>query len=778
MSDPGGTAPRTGNEAADRLYAPTVLPAVPQQHTPAYVATDLSNCDAEPIHIPGAIQPHGVLIAVDRTGRVVSVSANTDELLGTEVERALGADLDDLVGSEVAALVRAGATSPGETDLFPARLPRTLAGSLAGRLTDVRTHHSGDRLVVEIEAVEEHAVSGLSLRSARRAIGRLAATTDVIDLADQLSTEIRDLLGFDRAMVYRFDAEWNGEVIADAKHPDLNPFLGLHYPASDIPAQARRLYTVNWIRLIADIGYRPVPLEPVLDPATNAPLDLSFSTLRSVSPVHLEYLANMGVTASLSVSIVAEGKLWGLVACHHYSGPHRPSQDARAAAELLGQVASQMFVDREQAEIRGAGLTLRRRQAAIIGSAREAIGDPLEGMIAHPDLAAFLGATAVAVRNGDQVLSVGTVPPLQDLDRIADLLERPGDYATSTDHLAVLDPTFASLSDIAAGALRIGSASDRYMLWLRPEQVQQVDWGGDPTNKLLAEQEPPGVRLSPRKSFEKWRQVVHGRSEPWTAAQLEAAEAFGIDLQGVVLSRSREQVAVAESLKESVELDREPEVSGFDIAALYLPSSQYQLAGDWWDVVDTRDGRAAFIVGDVAGHGFAAASTMVQMRTSLRAYLLEGHDPMTCLEKLDAFVARMMPGQLATAAMVVVDQAAGTYTGATAGHPPILVDTGSGPGPVTVAHRPVLGVGIAGIHDGLRTEPIPDGASFLLYTDGLVERRGVVLDDSLRDLRHPDLAVGSDDLPTWLGRVRDRARTSTDDDVTMLAFRVAPTSTP
>ncbi len=756
----------------DQFYEPTVLPGVPQQHTPAYVAPDLSNCDAEPIHIPGAIQPHGVLIAVDQDGFVVSVSTNAPDLLGTSVDDALGSRLEDLIGNDVADLVRAGSASAGEMDLFPARLPSTLSGSLAGRLTDIRTHHSGDRLVVEIEAVEEGAVSGLSLRSARRAIGRLAATTDVFALADQLSIEIRDLLGFDRAMVYRFDPEWNGEVIADARHPDLNPFLGLHYPASDIPAQARRLYTVNWIRLIADIAYRPVPLEPVLDPGTNAPLDLSFSTLRSVSPVHLEYLANMGVTASLSVSIVAEGQLWGLVACHHYSGPHRPSQDARAAAELLGQVASQMFVDREQAEVRGAGLTLRRRQVAIISAAREAVGDPIEGALAHPDLAAMLDASAVAVRNGDRLLTVGTVPPQRDLDRIANLLERPGTYATSTDQLGVLDPAFADFADVAAGALRIGSAPDRYLLWLRPEQVQQVDWGGDPTNKLLAAQEGPNVRLSPRKSFEKWRQVVRGRSEAWTTAQLEAAESFGIDLQGVVLSRAREQVAVAESLKESVELDREPEIPGFDVAALYLPSSQYQLAGDWWDTVDLGDGRAAFVVGDVAGHGFAAASTMVQMRTTLRAYLFEDFDPVTCLDKLDAFVTRMMPGKIATAAVVVVDAASGTYAGATAGHPPMLVDTGAGPVPVDVVHRPVLGVGMQGVHRGPTSADIPDGGTFLLYTDGLVERRGVDLDDSLNELARPDLAVGDDDLRTWLNRLRDTVGTVTSDDVTLLAFRV------
>ena len=745
----------------DQFFEPTALPASPQEHTPAYQASDLTSCDAEPIHIPGAIQPHGFLLALDDDQRIVVASANCQQLVGAPA--VIGTSLASFLGQEMADLISADASRPGEIDLFPARL--------AGRQVEVRTHHSGERLVVEIEEVAEQQLSGLSLRHARRAIGRLASTTDVLGLAAQLSEEIRDLLAFDRVMVYRFDADWNGEVIADARHPELNPFLGLHYPASDIPAQARRLYTVNWIRLIADVGYTPVPLDPVLDPGTGAPLDLSFSTLRSVSPVHLEYLANMGVTASLSVSIVVEGKLWGLVACHHYSGPHRPTQDARAAAELLGQVASQMFFDREHAEIRMAGLELGRRGSAILTTITGLSGDPVEDLVAHPDLGPFLGASAVAVRNGDQVLSVGPVPPLPVLDQIAGLLEMPGDYATSSDQLGTLDESLAPYAEVAAGALRIGSASDRYLLWLRPEQVQQVDWGGDPTNKLLAAREGPDVRLSPRKSFEKWRQVVRGRSEPWTASELAAAEAVGIDLQGVILSRAREQMAVAESLRQSVELDRDPSVPGYAVAARYLPSSQYQLAGDWWDVVPLDGGRAAFVVGDVAGHGVTAASAMVQMRTTLRAFLFEGHDPLGCLDRLDAFVGRMMPGQVATAAVVVVDPERRTLQGATAGHPPMVLDTGDGPRTLEVAHRPVLGVGISGTYSGPVESELPDGANILLYTDGLIERRGTFLDDSLQTLLDPELTVGEDGLDAWVNRILVRVGLNEDDDVTLLAFR-------
>jgi light-regulated signal transduction histidine kinase (bacteriophytochrome) len=686
-------------------------------HTPAYGEVDLTTCDREPIHVPGAIQPHGVLLALDHSHTVVTVSGNCETLLGPTVEQAIGASLVTLLGEEVSTEVLASAENTGGVDMFVTRLPGDhpgLVGRLAGARVDVRSHRSGDRLVVEIEDAHDGTVAGLSLRSARRAIGRLASATDVIELGEQLAREISDLLGFDRVMVYRFDQEWNGEVIAEERREDLNPFLGLRYPATDIPAQARRLYTVNWTRLIADIDYEPVPLHPILDPATGAPLDLSFSSLRSVSPIHLEYLGNMGVTASMSVSIVVEEQLWGLVACHHYSGPHRPNQDARAAAELLGQVASQMFFDREQAEQRDLASRTRARLATLTGRVSGDLHDPVAALLADSELAPLLDAQGVALAEGDRIRTVGPVPDEATLRRIAELLEDPDRYVSSTDDLSALDPTLASHAAVAAGALRVGSAPDRWMLWLRPELVQLVDWGGDPTNKLLYAQESPEVRLSPRKSFDKWRQVVRGRSQPWTTAQTEVADALGVHMQSVLLYRSREQVAMAESLQRSVVMDRAPELEELEVAALYLPASTYQLAGDWWDAFELGEGRAAFVVGDVAGHGVHAASTMVQVRTTLRAYLFEGHTPMACLDKLDAFIDRMLTDQVATAVVAIVDRRARTLEIASAGHLPPVVEDASGPRALEVERRPLLGIRIPSRTGRSSTVHLDEGTSVLL----------------------------------------------------------------
>ncbi|GAB2861398.1 SpoIIE family protein phosphatase [Nocardioides pacificus] len=738
-------------------------------HTPAYDAVDLATCDREPIHIPGAVQPHGVLLALDAgLDAIAMASANCAAMLGIAADDALGQALREVGGAELEKAVaeQARLGFPGESLVL--MLDEVRRGELAGAEVDVRVHRSGERVIVEIEG-RGRETSMMSLRSARTVIGRLAGAGSAQGLADRLTREIRELTGFDRVMVYRFDRDWNGEVFAEDVRADLNSFFGLHYPATDIPAQARRLYTVNWTRLIADLSYEPVPLQPVLDPATGAPLDLSHATLRSVSPIHVEYLTNMGVTASMSVSLVVDGQLWGLVACHHYSGPHRPSQDARSAAEFLGQVASQMIVDRERADDREAELATQGVLSAITSRLSASERGTLEAAVADPEMLDLVGAHGVALLYDGMLLTAGTVPEPSVLDRIAEVLERPDHYASWDDHLGDRDPELAAVADIAAGALRLGTTPGRWLLWLRPELQQVVEWGGDPTNKLLAEAEGPEVRLSPRKSFEKWQQRVQGHSAEWLPWQVAAADALGRHMAGLLLADAREQIAMAESLQRSVVLDRAPQFAGVELAARYLPASAFQLGGDWWDAFELPDGRLALVVGDVAGHGVSAASAMTQLRTALRAYLYEGHAPAQCLDRLDLLMDGLLDQRVATAIVVVVDAATGVADVASAGHPaPILVADGEAC-EVAVDARPLLGVGISGAEQ-LRLQ-LEVGQTLLLFSDGVVERRGEDINDGTERLR--DLAarpVPGADLDAWVdGLLVDQART--DDDTTVLAVR-------
>ncbi|WP_432546646.1 SpoIIE family protein phosphatase [Kineococcus sp. SYSU DK004] len=774
--------------------APAGVPPQPGSFTPAYPAVDLTTCEREPIHVPGAVQPHGALLAVERdTHRAVVASANAADLLGRAPEDVLGVHLADLVGEELAARVLDADARDNLDEALHARLDAR-GGPVD---VDVVLHASGDRLVVELEVLGPQAAP-VSYRATRGAVTRLAGTSGTRDLCAGLAREVRALTGFDRVMVYRFDAQWNGEVVAEERREDLNTFLGLHYPASDIPAQARRLYTLNWTRLIADVDYTPSPLVPLLDPGTGAPLDLSHSVLRSVSPIHLEYLRNMGVAASMSVSLVVEGRLWGLVACHHYSGPHRPGYDARSAAEFLAQTASQLIGERVRSQERDEALAAQELLSDVLTTVAASAREPLATLVGDGRLPDLLDAGGVAAWDGHRLLTSGRVPPWASLQRIAALLARADGAPTFTDHLAALSPGLAEVADRAAGALRVGLDGDGWLLWLRPEQPRVVDWGGDPRNAEIAEAEGPRVRISPRKSFEKWREVVRGRSTPWRPWHATTADRLRAQVAGIMLGRSRGQIAIAESLQRAVVLDEAPRVPGVDLLARYHPAEGGQLGGDWWDVLPLAPGRVAVVVGDVAGHGVHAAATMAQLRTALRAYLLEGHSPASALNRLDTLVATLLGSQTATAVVVVVERAEDGGWGdadqvvvevASAGHPTPLLVSAAGASPLPAAPRPMLGLGFGpatGVPGESVRTAVPAGAVLLMYSDGLVERRDASLDQTTAVLAAAaadavsGLAPGTPGTPSGgpMSGVADRLLTAVHgdagDDTTLVLVRPHP----
>ncbi len=511
-------------------------------------ALDLTNCDREPIHIPGSIQPHGVLIVLDPGSlKVIQVAGDTARLLGVTPHELLTHGLEARIGP--AALERLRAFSAQDI-----AIPRPLFAfetgvQYHGHPLEAFVHMSGGTLVIELEPCQsEPSVNPAAI--AQDMIMRVHGEAELPGFFQAVANEVRGATGFDRVMVYQFQKDDSGAVIAEAKAEDLEPYLGLHYPASDIPKQARELYLRNWTRLIPDVRYTPAPVTPALNPLTGKALDLTFSVLRSVSPIHLEYLRNMGVAASMSLSLVVEGKLWGLIACHHRE-PHRLRQTLRSVCDLFAQMISLQLQEKLATKAHGERLRMKRIHAELVEAmVRENhLGEAL--IRRHPNLIDYIPAEGAAVLCGGRVTRVGSTPTDEQLCELVGWLNvslRDGMFMT--DCLAGQYAPAKDYADVASGiiALSASRSPQDYVFWFRPEVIRTVTWAGNPAKPV--ETGDDGVGLGPRKSFAAWQETVHGRSQPWNDTVAEAARDLLISMLDVVVRhmdqviREREQARV------------------------------------------------------------------------------------------------------------------------------------------------------------------------------------------------------------------------------------------
>ena len=739
------------------------------QLVPVGTPIDLDNCAREPIHIPGSIQPRGVLAVVREPDFVVrQVSANVGGLLGRSIDDVLGSHLSALVGPEQAAVIAQAASKFGD---LRERNPLDCLIDVGGELRPfdaILRREPGGVLLVELEIA--HGARPFSFpntyQAVRGSVEELNRAATLTELYDTTARAVRELTGFDRVMVYRYDEDYNGEVVAEAKQEDLNSFLGLHYPATDIPAQARALYEKNWIRLISDVDYTPAPLVPDIDPASGTPLDLTYATLRSVSPIHVEYLQNMGVRASMSISLLRNGRLWGLIACHHYAGPHLPPFATRAAAEFLGSTLSLRLVERFE----GDQLQTHLVAQAVLGKITAATLDddePLAGaLFGSPDLLDLISADGVVVNiQGDRQIR-GSVPGPDVVSAVAAWARDSRDEIASTDSLADALPSLDVDPQLAAGAFVLNLPDGQYAAWFRSEVLHQVDWGGDPHNKAIAVSEGDEVRLSPRKSFERWREVVRQRSDPWSAIETESAEALRHHLVESLYRRTRGALHVAETLQRNLLPESIPTLAGWQLSAHYEPAAGGRVGGDWYDAFVLRDGRLVVLIGDVAGHGLTAAGTMAQFRNAFRAQLFAGAVPAEALNQLNDFALHMMPHAFATVLVARVDLASGHVEAASAGHlMPFLTNASSAAVPAPIELSPP--VGVRGITYAPSEFTIAPGHGLVMYSDGLVERRRASIDDGL-DRLAATLVRAEKVTATWISTAM--ASGDTDDDVTIVTL--------
>jgi serine phosphatase RsbU (regulator of sigma subunit)/GAF domain-containing protein len=717
----------------------------------------LQRCADEPIAVPGAIQPHGALLAVTEPDlAVVVASANAADVLGTQP-----ASLADVLAPADLDRLRAGLAGD-LAELDPLRV------TVAGAELDLVAHRADGLLVTEWEPLAGAGQAGAAWhRRLPQVLQRLSAGGTLEALTAALARDVRALTGFDRVMVYRFDPEWNGEVVAEDRRADLEPFLGLRYPASDIPAQARALYATNWQRLIPDATYRPVPLAPAANPVTGRPLDLSGAVLRSVSPVHLEYLANMGVVASMSVSLIDRGRLWGLISCHHYSGPHRPSYADRVAAEFLGRTASLLLQTTVEAGEQDRVVAVAQRQAELVAALGRTPRAPLQALTGGtPTALDLLPAAGAAVRLDGRLHLLGSTPPADRVPGLVAALLAEG--RPSTDVLGTLVPAAADVADTASGllAVEVGGGRGDFLAWFRPETPREVTWGGNPHTPKTVETEA-GPRLSPRRSFAAWSETVRGTATPWREHEVAAAQALAAHLTESALQRATEDDRLVAALQRTLLLEQLPKVPGVALAARYRPSAADVVGGDWYDLVPLPSGRLAIVLGDVAGHGLAAASVTAQLRHALRAHLLRDRGPAAALQGLGEVIAALLPGELATAVVAELDPGTGDVAVASAGHLPVLHAADDGVHLLFEGRGPALGLLDEVDYPEIRLRLAgPD--RLLLYSDGLVERRDVPLPDRLDALCAAVAAGGEPDA--LLDDVLAALDPPDADDVTLVAL--------
>jgi chemotaxis family two-component system sensor kinase Cph1 len=504
---------------------------------PLVLTVSLDNCADEPIHIPSQIQPHGTLLAFDNAGQLIGWADNAQAMLRLPEAPVLGAPFGRLAPSlQVVQLIEACLENmkSGET------VPTSLVTMIGPQLFDCIAHSYQDRVIMEFETRSRHwdAVAEPVLIG-QEAYARLKRKKSVAALLQYAVEQVKAMTEFDRVMAYRFRADDSGEVVAESLEADLVPFLGQRYPASDIPAQARRLYTINSIRVIPDVAYTAVPIHG----ATGAVvLDLSHSVLRSVSPIHIEYLQNMGVGASMSVSILLNGHLWGMIACHHQGSLHVPYA-VRNACDVLAQIVSSTAGALENA----AQSAWRAESIAVITALTDELAGEEELVAVLPRHATrmcrLFAAQGLVLAQHGKLHCHGDIEPALAAAIVSSLPHRSERIIRRSCKDEWPEPVHTALGPwVGALALSINPEGNGWLLILRTEQIESVRWGGEPKKSVKAG--PNGMRLTPRGSFELWLETVRGRCEPWETHTLEAAGRLLTQLHRVSLFRHVETARV------------------------------------------------------------------------------------------------------------------------------------------------------------------------------------------------------------------------------------------
>ncbi|KOP24896.1 cyanobacterial phytochrome A [Hapalosiphon sp. MRB220] len=530
---------------------------------------NLTSLKEPSIHTISQIQPHGVLLVLEEPElNIAQVSSNTYEVFGITPENMLQKKLEDLLDPFQIEKIKAGLLQESLDMINPTKIWARVKGDEYVVFDGIFHRNADGFLILELEiAFSQENIPFLSFyHLARASINKLEETGNLHDFCQILVQEVRKVTGFDRVMLYKFDDDGHGSVIAEEKLATMESYLGLHYPESDIPRPARKLFASNWIRIIPDTHAEPVEIFPAINPVSQRRPDLTNSILRSPYSCHIEYLHNMGVGASLTISLIKEGQLWGLIACHHQT-PKYVSYEMRKACEFLGRVIFSELADREETEDYDYRMRLTYIQSALVEHMSQE-ENFIDGLVKHqPNILDLANAQGAAICFGGNYTLIGETPKEEELNFLVQWLKsNVEEEVFYTDSLPRLYPDAQNFKNVASGLLAIPISKQNYVLWFRPEVIQTVNWGGDPNRAFEVNISDGNTRLCPRKSFELWKETVRLTSLRWQSVEVKAALELRKAIVNIVLRQADELAQLAHDLELSnAELKKFAYVASHDL---------------------------------------------------------------------------------------------------------------------------------------------------------------------------------------------------------------------
>ena len=515
---------------------------------------DLDNCDKEPIHLIQTVQSFAGLVAVDvDTWTVSQVSSNISDFIEYTPNDLLQQPITNFLPIFICDLLKKGHEKDDFSEINPININNEKTGN---KNMVFHTYSTDSQIIIQVERDPNTKLNLGFLTKIDNAIQTIqkASSQLKLPLLKLVTEEVKIVTGYDRVMMYKFDEDYNGQVIAESKEDNLEPFLNICYPATDIPKQARKLFLSNRIRMLIDVDDDLAFIVPPRHPKTKEPLNVGQCAARGVSPIHLEYLRNMGVKATLSVAIIENERLWGLIACHHYSDKKVLDYRTRNLIGFFGHILSGHLSYTRNNLYREDLLKNNVIQSKLVAQINEK-QNILAGLMNSPlTLTDFIPSIGAAIVFENEIRVVGETPNVKGIKHLVQkLVEKPEHSLFHTTSIAEVWPNSPIDTEKFAGllAVRLSQTPPEYMIWFRSQQVKEISWGGNPTKAIISTEK--GTRLSPRKSFEKWQEVIKGTSSPWSDSEKDAVLLLRNDLKDIVFTRIDELKKLHNDLKASYE---------------------------------------------------------------------------------------------------------------------------------------------------------------------------------------------------------------------------------